>query len=424
MRQISVAVVLFTSKTYKNGQHPLMIRVTQSGKSKYKSLGIKCHPKNWNFKKQLPKPNHPQRYQIESVIRQELERYNNQILEMRRQGKYLNPEGLIEMLNSDKTVSNLLDFTEKHYRQLWEDGQFNSSRNYKGTYLKVRKYLNPHEASMRRVTGIPKKDIAFSEVTYNWLEKFKKYLIEENLKDTTLAVHFRNLKSLYNKAIEKECADPSSYPFNKFKLSQFETTTQKRALTREEIIRIEELKIMGDEWLKLTRDLFIFSFYGGGINFKDIIYLKWKNLSNGRINYKRSKTGHTNGFALNEITQKIIEHYRPYTDKGPEQFIFPILDEAIHITEKQKFMQYSVAIKNCNLALKRIGQLADVSTTLTTYVPRHSQATIMKYSGVPVGVISQIMGHSSVEMTQIYLRDFGDDVIDDAMSVLLQRKSS
>ena len=66
-----------------------------------------------------------------------------------------------------------------------------------------------------------------------------------------------------------------------------------------------------------------------------------------------------------------------------------------------------------------MGNALNLPITLTTYVARHSQATVMKRAGVSTSVIREIMGHSSERVTQIYLDSFDNEQIDCAMKTLL-----
>lgn len=72
-----------------------------------------------------------------------------------------------------------------------------------------------------------------------------------------------------------------------------------------------------------------------------------------------------------------------------------------------------------NKRLKEIGEDLGLPLTLTTYVARHSQATVLKRAGVSTAVIREIMGHSSERVTQIYLDSFDNEQIDNAMKHLL-----
>ena len=109
---------------------------------------------------------------------------------------------------------------------------------------------------------------------------------------------------------------------------------------------------------------------------------------------------------------ELINKYRSST------YLFPIFNE-IHQTEQAKANRLHKVITKVNNHLKQIGEELNLPITLTTYVARHSQATVMKKAGVSTALISQIMGHSSERVTQIYLDSFGNDQMDEAMKNLL-----
>ena len=115
---------------------------------------------------------------------------------------------------------------------------------------------------------------------------------------------------------------------------------------------------------------------------------------------------------------EIIEKYRK-PDATPNDYVFPILDKKIHKTEVQKRDRIHKVMKATNRALRRIGEVLDIPIDLTTYVARHSYATVLKRSGVSTAIISESLGHSSEKVTQIYLDSFENSQIDEAMKNLL-----
>ena len=98
-------------------------------------------------------------------------------------------------------------------------------------------------------------------------------------------------------------------------------------------------------------------------------------------------------------------------------YLFPILS-TLHKTEQQKLNRLHKVISKVNKILKIIGEELDIPIKLTTYVARHSYATVLKRAGVPTSIISESLGHSSEKITQIYLDGFGNSQIDQAMKNL------
>ena len=118
---------------------------------------------------------------------------------------------------------------------------------------------------------------------------------------------------------------------------------------------------------------------------------------------------------------KGLEIIRRYSrqDATSEDYIFPILDRKIHRTEMQRKNRIHKVIGKVNPCLAEIGRMAGLETHLTTYVARHTFATVLKRSGVNIAIISESMGHSDIATTQIYLDSFENSQIDEAMKNLL-----
>lgn len=203
------------------------------------------------------------------------------------------------------------------------------------------------------------------------------------------------------------------YPFKKYKVSKLNQETAKRALSKEGIDKILHYQSK-NRFMRLPIDLFAFTYYAGGINFVDIANLTKDNIIDNRIVYKRCKTGKLIKLPLTQQAKEIISKY--HNPNTP--YLFPIFS-AQHITEQQKANRLHKVITNVNKRLKQIGEELKLPIPITTYVARHSQATIMKKAGVSTAIIGQIMGHSSERVTQVYLDSFDNEQINNAMKNLL-----
>ena len=114
----------------------------------------------------------------------------------------------------------------------------------------------------------------------------------------------------------------------------------------------------------------------------------------------------------------IIEKYS-CSEHYSEDYIFPILDKRVHITPQQIFNRTHKVLRKVNRELKVLGEMIDLLIPLTTYVARHTYATVLKRSGVNIAIISESLGHSDLSTTQIYLDSFENSQIDEAMKNLL-----
>ena len=151
----------------------------------------------------------------------------------------------------------------------------------------------------------------------------------------------------------------------------------------------------------------------GGINFVDMAYLQASNIIDGRLVYYRKKTSKLINLPMCPEALEIISRYNP----RQIGYIFPILS-SVHKTEQMRLNRLHKVITKVNRALKQIGKELSLPIKLTTYVARHSFATVLKRAGVSTSIISESLGHSSEKITQIYLDSFENSQIDEAFSHL------
>lgn len=152
----------------------------------------------------------------------------------------------------------------------------------------------------------------------------------------------------------------------------------------------------------------------GGINFVDVSHLTRNNIQDNQLVYVRKKTKKLIRLPLQPKALELINKY----SKLNNPYLFPILN-SFHKTEQQKANRVHKVITKVNKRLKDIGKELNIPIDLTTYVARHSFATVLKRSGVNTSIISESLGHSSEKVTQIYLDSFENSQIDDAMKNLL-----
>lgn len=264
------------------------------------------------------------------------------------------------------------------------------------------------------------KQLRFSDITLSFLQKYESFLYGEGLTGNGISLYMRTLRSAYNKAIALNVGDVRLYPFNNqlnpngYNISDLETVTAKRAIKLEDIREIEKVDTKPYSMMHDARNYFLFSFYCRGMNFTDMAYLKPADCQGGRITYTRAKTRNRKVFSIEILppVQEMIDYFARHPLKA--QYLLPILDDDKHVTAKQKKTRIQSLLKKINRDLKTIGTAAKINTPLTTYVARHSWATIMKNLGTPTAVISESMGHADEKTTQIYLDTFENSVLDKA----------
>ena len=142
-----------------------------------------------------------------------------------------------------------------------------------------------------------------------------------------------------------------------------------------------------------------------------------KNIQRGRLLYTRQKTHGDINIQLCDQAREIIKRYSSHQKNAI--YLFPILDANIHKTELQKQNRRHKVLAQINKELKELASELGIESKVTTYVARHSFASVLKKSGVNVALISEALGHTDLKTTQIYLDSFENTQIDAAMQNLL-----
>lgn len=265
--------------------------------------------------------------------------------------------------------------------------------------------------SLRKAREYDRVDRAFQNITAGWLRGFETFCRNEGLAVNSISIHLRNIRTIYNRAIDDGVAQLNDYPFRRFKIKQ--ERTRKRALTVEQLRELRDYTC--SESQAMYRDVFMLIFYLGGINIGDLFRLK--EIESGYIHYSRSKTHRPYQIKVEPEALEIIERYR-----GKDHLL----------SAADRYSNHEDFTRRINRALQTIGappaEKVDTSKPgpapvdkkkgvfpgLTTYWARHTVATLMAEIDVPKETIAKVLGHSDNSVTDIYIR-FDQKKIDEAM---------
>ena len=220
-----------------------------------------------------------------------------------------------------------------------------------------------------------------------------------------MAVYMRTIRAIFNRAIKERIVEKEAYPFEQYTIKT--KPTRKRAISYDAIQKIVKLKLKKTDPLVDARNYFLISFYLMGAPFINLAFLKMENIVDGRIQYKRKKTGRFYDIKINPSLEKILSYYTK--GKKDSDFILPII-KSEDLKEQYRDVQW--AIGRYNKRLKEVAKLAKIKEVLTSYVSRHSFASIANNMEIPVTAISEMMGHERLSTTQVYLAGFKKEAID------------
>lgn len=197
----------------------------------------------------------------------------------------------------------------EYIEQLDREGRNGYSKSVRQVYNSLIKY-NGH------------LELFFVDIDACWLKRYEQLLRRKGLAENTIGIRLSTLRAIYNYAIEKGVAGADKYPFKQYKVSRLQQETVKRALCKDDFERI--INYVGkDKYQQFAIDIFVFTYYIGGINFVDIANLTVKNIQDGQLVYRRQKTAKLIKLPIPQPAQLLIDKYHSVSP-----FLFPIYNNS------------------------------------------------------------------------------------------------
>lgn len=383
-----ISFYLDTRRAKKDGTFPVKLYVNHHKKF-YVKTTFSAAEENWEgcqFSKYEPN------YKAKNMaIRALLNRAEEVIFGLEREGrlksisdeklKTLIEDAVMERETTGKTLLACFDeFISTKTKQ-------NTIDTYTGTKAKIEAYAG---------------DLSFESINRKWLTDFDNYLAREGLKTNSRSIHLRNLRAVFNYAIDEEVT--TNYPFRKFSIPKEET--RKRSLS------VEQLRLLRDypceEYQRKYRDMFLLMFYLIGINAVDLFSAR--SLRDGRLEYRRAKTNKLYSIKVEPEAMELIERY-----KG-KNFLLDVAER--HRNYKDFLHQMGDGLKRIGTS-ERVGRggkklVTPLFPDLSSYWARHTWATLAAELDIPKETISAALGHEiGSPTTSIYIR-FDQRKVDEA----------
>ena len=333
---------------------------------------------------------------IRERIRWDVERLVKIDRKLDSNGLAYTADDVIDEFNRYSHEYSLFNFMEGIIAKLKQNGKIRTAETYKATLNSFKKFRQDEDIML---------DCLNSEV----MEAYEAWHHNRGVTPNTISFYTRILRAVYNRAVENEVIENRS-PFRHVYTGIDKTV--KRALPLEVIKKIKGMDLSLNAALDFARDMFMMSFYLRGMSFIDMAYLKMSDLKSGYITYRRRKTGQQLTIEWTNDMQLVLDKY----PENESDYLLPII-KTVDINERCTYRNVGY---NINRSLKQISQMLNLNFRLTMYVARHSWASAAKAKGVPLGVISEGMGHDSEATTQIYLASLDTSAVDRANAMILK----
>ena len=404
----SVKLYLDARSPKKDGTFPLKLTITHQ-KPFHISLDVSIPKENWIENKIEGKIKNKKF--LNTHIQARLSSVENYLLTLKLQEKLdkLTPQELkkqIDRLNNPDGFEE-----EKEEKILGESLLFGE---YAEKFISTRKTEGTKDVYKYTLNAISKlydlSSLTSGDINYNWLEEFETSLCSSTSTNTR-GIHLRNIRAIFKNANKKKVVSKDLYPFEDYSIEKEETAH--RNLTIENLRTLKNYPVEPHQ--EKYRDLFMLLFYMIGINMVDILHAT--GIHNGRLQYRRAKTGKLYDIKIHPEAMLIIKKYSP-----GKKYLLNFLDN---------YQDYRDFRKRFNMNLQQIGLSEWIITKskngrvikkksykplfpfLSSYYARHTWASIAAYLDIPEKTIKMALGHGAKTTTDIYI-NFDIKKVDEA----------
>ena len=403
MNKAEASIYFDNLRPKQNGKCSVKIRVTFIRKRKYFSTGVELSAEDFEMAMSTEKgvvKNKKQKNAYTDINKQ-LAKAADVIENLTVFTFSAFEESFLEQRNTQNSVSFAFD---KYIEQLRNEDRIGTAVSYECAKNSIAEF---------------KANLTFAETTPELLKKYERKMLQQGKSISTVGIYLRSFRAIYN----LQNIDKSLYPFGEQK-SKYSIPTGrniKKALTIQEIAKIYNYEAPAGSSKEMAKDYWLFLYLCNGMNVKDFCLLKWSNIDGQMLNYNRAKTQRSRkesrliSVALKPESMEILKKWgQPSISK--DAYIFPHLKPKMGaVVERAIYQQLT---KTINKYMKRISAELNLDKDVTTYFARHSFATVLKRSGAKIEMISELLGHSSVDITESYLDSFEKEHIQKETDVL------
>ncbi|MBO9153002.1 site-specific integrase [Chitinophaga sp. GCM10012297] len=376
--QLNILFMALASRANNDDEAPVYCRLTFNKRQQRFMVGERLPLSMWDRDKQRAKGKAPKAAALNARIAQITQQIHQAEATLIKRGESFEVEDIVNLvLNRGRSECRTLMQAYKYrYQQMkkMKDKGYTAS-----TLVKFSQLSNAVQAFIRRHHKTD--DLPLSKLNNQFLHELETYLFaEKSMKLVSVNKVVQKLKSVVRMAVDFNWIADNPFPGHHFKHERIKVVF----LTHEELQQLEG-HTFTQERLRKVRDIFLFSVYTG-LHYSDAMSLTEENVITGVdgaqwIRYTRAKTGKEIHIPLLNNAKQLIAHFREIGTQFP--FLLPRFSN-------QKINSY----------LKEVADIAGLDTPLTHKIARKTFGSLLLYHNVPMKVVSELMGHSTVLVTE------------------------
>jgi integrase/recombinase XerD len=381
----STKIILEKRHPRKDGLYPVKLRVTIDRYARYFGLGysltetdfeIAFSPDTKGRLKKIAQKLIDREKKAEKIL-QDMEPLNFDVFAKQFSNRSVKKAGTVKR------------YFEDYMQKLTKENRHGTASNYEFSLKSLAKF-----------TDI--ETLSFKKITAGFLADYAEKMEDAGKTPSTIGIYLRPLRHLYKKAQKNNDAPPNN-PFgadeNQFQIPTSEKN--KRPLERAEIEILANYKSPNPE-RAMYRDFFLLSYFLSGLNFADLLTIRWEQIDGQTLKVTRTKTkrtakkGNKIELFITGQAQQIINRYA-----SPGIYVFDVINESDKPLEiHQKVNKFN---RNCNQALKRIAKATGINPKISIVFARHSAASHGIEAGATIADVSAALGHTDLKTTSNYI---------------------
>lgn len=395
----SVTIVYRKDKLNARNEAPIHFRIIKNRKASYIASGIMIPPHQWDEKKNKVKSTYRNSARLNSYLSNKFTEIQDTVLQHETTSTSLTSKNLKDKVFGKKPY-DFFSFVDDVVAQYRKEGRIGTHDKNRSVVEKLKAY---------------KPSLTFNDITPAFLIRYEQHLREHHGNCTnTVSKDMKFIRKVFNDAIKSDVIGYEANPFRKYQIKQ--ERTQRGYLTEEELSKVEQCSIIPGTRLELSRDMFVFAAYTGGLRVSDMLQLKWENFDGIYLHIVIKKTGAQLSIKVPNKGLQILSRYKDDDSKG-DDFMFPMLRPDLNMSD---LVTLDAAITSAttliNKNLKTLAKRVKVEKRLSFHISRHTFAVMALRKGISIDKVSKLMAHATIRETQVYAKIVSEE-LDKAMEV-------
>ncbi len=390
----TIVLLLDTRTKKKSLKYPVKVRIIYNRESKYYPTGIDLLEDDWKILNGDEKLKKDKREIKETII---------------------GVQGKAQAIINDLKTFSFAAFEKLFYKKQSAKGSLIELYDDYIDRLKSEDRIGTvttYQSSLKSLTTFKPK-LTFEQVTPEFLNEYEKWMAGKNKSVTSVGIYLRSLRTIFNEAINIGTVSKEMYPFGKRKYEIPSGRNIKKALTLNDIKKIYTYPSPEGSSEERAKDFWMFCYLCNGINIKDIVLLKFKNIKGDYLEFVRAKTKRSTKTNQKTISIYLVPEAKSIIKKWAtennlaDNYIFPVINNEMDAAKQHAVTKQFT--KTINKYMDRIAGDLKIDKHVTTYTARHTFSTVLKRSGASVEFIGEALGHSNKKTTESYLDSFEKD---------------